>query len=59
MLKSHLQEFNTNRGQKRIFERVANGHLNSDRPENVPLKNYKIGNCGNTTANTLDDWFFK
>uniref|UniRef100_A0A914NDP2 Uncharacterized protein n=1 Tax=Meloidogyne incognita TaxID=6306 RepID=A0A914NDP2_MELIC len=55
MLKSHLQEFNTNRGQKRIFERVANGHLNSDRPENVPLKNYKIVNCGNTTANTLDD----
>ncbi|CAK5076321.1 unnamed protein product [Meloidogyne enterolobii] len=55
MLKSHLQEFNINRGQKRIFERVANDHLNSDKAESVPLKNHKIGNCGNTTANTPDD----
>ncbi|CAK5058703.1 unnamed protein product [Meloidogyne enterolobii] len=49
MLKSHLQGFNINRGQKRIFERVANDHLNSDKSENVPIRNHKIGNCGNTS----------
>ncbi|KAL7074405.1 hypothetical protein ACQ4LE_006763 [Meloidogyne hapla] len=55
-LKSHLQELTVNKGHKRIFERMANEHLNSNESANVYSKNPKIRKCGiDGSANTAKD----